>query len=68
MCQVESVAEAKVATEDRNTAAGPQTNNFSREAEQTSDVQDAKTAQDILDSLCPATVGWVLSQDKHFFT
>lgn len=28
MCRVESVSETKVATEDINIAAGPQTNNF----------------------------------------
>ena len=55
MCQVESVAGAKVATEDRSPAAGPQTNNFSQEADKSSDVQEAKTAEDILDSLCPAS-------------
>lgn len=56
MCQVESVAETKVATEDRNSAAGPQTTSISQEADKTSDVKGAKTAQGILDSLCPATL------------
>lgn len=43
MCQVESVAETKVATEDRNSAAGPQTH-IGQEANKTCDVKGAQTA------------------------
>lgn len=56
------MVKSKVTMEDRNSAAGPKTNNFSREADKTSDAQGAQAAQE--QSVLNIRV-W--SQDKPFF-